>query len=152
MLKPWSKNLVTFHAASEFLHLSTEIRYLLSHRVNARSVLSRYPSPTAKDMAGFSKVQQACAVARSDRFDYIWIDSCCIDKTSSAELSEAINLMYHWYKEAQVCYTYLADVQYQGEIPENELYFTESRWLIRGVDAARVTCPVMQGILRLGLG
>jgi hypothetical protein len=33
-----------------------------------------------------------------------------IDKTSSAELSEAINSMFRWYQEAEVCYAYLADV------------------------------------------
>ncbi|KIK22946.1 hypothetical protein PISMIDRAFT_101515, partial [Pisolithus microcarpus 441] len=38
------------------------------------------------------------------------IDTCCIDKQSSAELSEAINLMYWWYQNAQICYVYLNDV------------------------------------------
>jgi hypothetical protein len=31
-----------------------------------------------------------------------WIDSCCIDKTSSSELSEAINSMFNWYRNSQV--------------------------------------------------
>jgi hypothetical protein len=33
-----------------------------------------------------------------------------MDKTSSGELSEAINSMYRWYQQAEVCYAYLADV------------------------------------------
>jgi hypothetical protein len=44
------------------------------------------------------------------RSSWQWIDSCCIDKTSSAELSEAINSMFRWYQNAQVCYAYLSDV------------------------------------------
>jgi hypothetical protein len=36
--------------------------------------------------------------------------ACCIDKSSSAELSEAINSMFAWYRNAKVCYVYLEDV------------------------------------------
>ncbi|KAI0649835.1 heterokaryon incompatibility protein-domain-containing protein [Trametes meyenii] len=56
------------------------------------------------------KVRQFCKVARDEGFSLAWIDSCCINKTSSAELSEAINSMYEWYRRATVCYAYLADV------------------------------------------
>ena len=42
------------------------------------------------------KIRDACKVARDTGYRYLWIDSCCIDKTSSAELSEAINSMYEW--------------------------------------------------------
>ena len=38
------------------------------------------------------------------------VDTCCIDKTSSADLSEAINSMYRWYGKADVYYAYLSDV------------------------------------------
>ncbi|KAH6714351.1 hypothetical protein BKA61DRAFT_632289 [Leptodontidium sp. MPI-SDFR-AT-0119] len=43
------------------------------------------------------KIEGVCGIAVSDGFEYIWIDTCCIDKTSSAELSEAINSMFRWY-------------------------------------------------------
>src|SRR5262245_22765266 len=59
---------------------------------------------------GYEKVKRCCSVAKANGFKYVWIDTCCIDKTSSAELSEAINSMYRWYQEAEVCYAYLADV------------------------------------------
>jgi hypothetical protein len=59
---------------------------------------------------GYEKVRKTCSVAAAHGFDYVWIDTCCIDKTSSAELSEAINSMYRWYQESGVCYAYLADV------------------------------------------
>lgn len=63
---------------------------------------------------GFAKVESVCALASSQRYAYIWIDTCCIDKTSSAELSEAINSMYSWYQRSSICYAYLVDVEYLG--------------------------------------
>ena len=59
---------------------------------------------------GFRKIHLACQQARRDRLSWCWVDTCCIDKSSSAELSEAINSMFNWYARAQVCYAYLADV------------------------------------------
>jgi hypothetical protein len=59
---------------------------------------------------GFMKIQQCCIQAVKDELDYVWIDTCCIDKTSSAELSEAINSMYRWYQISAICYVYLSDV------------------------------------------
>jgi len=58
---------------------------------------------------GLAKIIDSCQVAKDDGWDHIWIDTCCIDKASSAELSEAINSMFLWYAGAQVCYVFLAD-------------------------------------------
>jgi len=65
---------------------------------------------TAKERNAWSKVEQTCALARSQNIPFAWIDTCCIDKTSSAELTEAINSMFDWYKKAAICYTYLNDL------------------------------------------
>ncbi|KAJ5930995.1 hypothetical protein N7466_006488 [Penicillium verhagenii] len=54
----------------------------------------------AKSKTGFYKIENCCTFALASGFNYVWIDTCCIDKTSSAELSEAINSMYRWYEEA----------------------------------------------------
>lgn len=67
------------------------------------------PSIWDNDRGLSDKVRNACQVAREDGFQYIWIDSCCIDKTSSSELSESINSMFAWYGDAEVCYAFLAD-------------------------------------------
>jgi hypothetical protein len=67
------------------------------------------PIPT-KEKAGYKKIKSACTIATQHSLKYIWINTCCIDKTSSAELTESINSMYKWYQEAQICYVYLADV------------------------------------------
>ncbi|KAE8423525.1 ankyrin repeat-containing domain protein [Aspergillus pseudocaelatus] len=87
-----------------------------------------------KQKSGYDKVQRCCHLARTEGFDYVWIDSCCIDKTSSAELSEAINSMYRWYQEAEVCYAYLADVP-------SRKGFKESRWFTRGWTLQELIAP-----------
>ncbi|KAF6807564.1 het domain-containing protein, partial [Colletotrichum sojae] len=60
--------------------------------------------------AGFDKIVQRARVARDRGLQYVWVDTCCIDKTSSAELSEAINSMYQWYSAAEACFAFLSDV------------------------------------------
>jgi hypothetical protein len=59
---------------------------------------------------GFQKIVRCYAKAKSEGHRYVWIDTCCIDKSGSAELSEAINSMFRWYREADICYAYLDDV------------------------------------------
>jgi len=59
---------------------------------------------------GYRKILQSCEQAQKDGYGWLWVDTCCIDKRSSAELSEAINSMYRWYENAKVCYAYLHDV------------------------------------------
>ncbi|KAH7035693.1 heterokaryon incompatibility protein-domain-containing protein, partial [Microdochium trichocladiopsis] len=65
-----------------------------------------------KDSTGYKKIQQACRLARrrKEPLQYCWVDTCCIDKSSSAELSEAINSMYAWYQNAAICLAYLEDM------------------------------------------
>lgn len=43
------------------------------------------------------------------------LDTCCIDKRSSAELSEAINSMYSWYENSLVCLVILEDVTFTSQ-------------------------------------
>ncbi|KAI8313678.1 Vegetative incompatibility protein HET-E-1 [Colletotrichum sp. SAR11_59] len=52
-------------------------------------------------MKGFRKIRKTCRVAAREGIKYAWVDTCCIDKTNSAELSEAINTMYKWYQNAK---------------------------------------------------
>ena len=59
---------------------------------------------------GYKKIQETCQQAKKDGYEWVWVDTCCIDKRSSAELSEAINSMYRWYENSRVCYAYLYDV------------------------------------------
>ncbi|KAL4076540.1 heterokaryon incompatibility protein-domain-containing protein [Scleroderma yunnanense] len=59
---------------------------------------------------GYKKILDSCSQAKRDGYEWLWVDTCCIDKRSSAELSEAINSMYRWYEHSGVCYAYLHDV------------------------------------------
>ena len=58
---------------------------------------------------GYQKILNSCKQAK-DKYKWLWIDTCCIDKRSSAELSEAINSMFRWYENSRVCYAYLHDL------------------------------------------
>lgn len=87
--------------------------------------------PYAKDMPGYQKILKCCEQAVKVGFQWTWIDTCCIDKSSSAELSEAINSMFTWYWEAETCYAYLVDVgprHHDGTTSD----FANSRWFRRG--------------------
>jgi hypothetical protein len=97
-----------------------------------------------KDKGGYSKITSCCALAASDGWKYVWIDTCCIDKTSSAELSEAINSMFEWYKNAAVCYAYLADI-FSPEVYDlhKDSGFQESRWFTRGWTLQELLAPSM---------
>ena len=88
------------------------------------------------------KIRRACEVARADGYEYIWIDSCCIDKSSSSELSEAINSMYAWYRGAHVCYAYLADVPAGDNHRGRTSWFRKSRWLRRGWTLQELIAPL----------
>lgn len=57
----------------------------------------------------YTKITEFCRLALDMGLDYAWIDTCCINKESSAELSKAINSMWHWYKNSTVCIAYLSD-------------------------------------------
>ncbi|KAI6142970.1 heterokaryon incompatibility protein-domain-containing protein, partial [Pisolithus tinctorius] len=63
-----------------------------------------------RERYGYQKIIKSCEQAKKDGYEWLWVDTCCIDKRSSSELSEAINSMYRWYRNAQVCYAYLNDV------------------------------------------
>ena len=93
---------------------------------------------------GYEKIRSCCALAAAGGYEYVWIDTCCIDKTSSAELSEAINSMYRWYHEAQVCYAYLSDfcIDYRALWrPDVEVEFGKSRWFTRGWTLQELLAP-----------
>lgn len=82
------------------------------------------------DRTGYDKILRCARQALSDGWDWVWIDTCCIDKSSSAELSEAINSMYQWYKAAAVCYAYLSDVSrtYVDDVSGANEETTEQLW------------------------
>lgn len=110
---------------------------ILSHRWSKDEITYQdlEASTEAKERKeGFKKVRQCCAKAKADGFDYVWIDTCCINKESSAELSEAINSMFNWYHQAERCYAHLADVPSKST-------FKESEWFTRGWTLQELLAP-----------
>ncbi|KJK63786.1 Uncharacterized alpha/beta hydrolase domain DUF2235 [Aspergillus parasiticus SU-1] len=119
----WEKEEVTFQ---EMIHIDEKIR----------------------SKAGYKKIERFCARAHRDDLEYAWVDTCCINKESSAELSEAINSMFRWYERAKKCYAYLSDAKFetiehsawfqrgwtlQELLAPREVYFLDSDW-ITGID------------------
>jgi len=87
--------------------------------------------------AGYRKIAETCDQALKDGYHYAWIDACCIDITSSAELTEAINSMFGWYRASQVCYAYLSDflldmADVSSQQDQFDANFRQCRWFTRG--------------------
>jgi len=121
----WGNEEVTFQ---EYLLATSPQLHSHSH--------SQAQAQEIKRKAGFSKILGACSRAKQDRLQYLWCDTNCIDKRSSAELSEAINSMYAWYRDSVVCYAYLADVDHNDNGS-----FAKSRWFTRGWTLQELLAP-----------
>lgn len=98
--------------------------------------------------AGYRKLTFCGAQAASDSLQHFWVDTCCIDKSSSAELTEAINSMFRWYQNAAQCYVYLVDVSTGAgsrvEKPPGASWtaaFRKSRWFSRGWTLQELLAP-----------
>ena len=97
--------------------------------------------PASHSKAGFRKIWYTCRQAELDGYGFVWVDTVCIDKSSSTELSEAIQSMFAWYRKAKVCYAYLVDIGVQhAEIPVKD-DFTQSRWFTRAWTLQELIAP-----------
>jgi hypothetical protein len=90
---------------------------------------------------GWQKILAACHQTRADHLNYVWIDTCCIDKKSSAELSEAINSMFLWYRKAAICYAYLFDLPSKCSRLEQQAALSSCRWFTRGWTLQELIAP-----------
>ncbi|KAI0873910.1 hypothetical protein GGS24DRAFT_461623 [Hypoxylon argillaceum] len=127
----------------EFIGSSLPPYTILSHTWGVEEVtLQDLPKVGLTRLVGFRKLQYLCDQTRQDGFQYTWVDTCCIDRRSSAELSEAINSMYQWYSKAKVCYVYLCDVHYtEGEDIDPTSAFYHSRWFARSWTLQELIAP-----------
>ncbi|KAI0973086.1 heterokaryon incompatibility protein-domain-containing protein [Xylaria arbuscula] len=114
---------------------------ILSHTWGDEEVTFRHmpsgPAMTCIGKKGFTKIAETCRLAQEHNLEYVWIDTCCIDKSSSAELSESINSMFKWYENAAVCYVFLSDLV--GEISFES--FATCRWWTRGWTLQELLAP-----------
>ncbi|KAK7975764.1 purine and uridine phosphorylase [Apiospora arundinis] len=126
----------------------------IKHRMAYQSVHSSWLGRSIRQKPGFSKVRDSAALAKAEGYGHIWIDTCCIDKSSSAELSEAINSIFRYYRDSAVCYVYLIDVEtntstedsreedldgtFEEELEES---LRRSRWFTRGWMLQELVAP-----------
>ena len=103
---------------------------------------------TAASKRGYYKISFCIRQAQRDKLGHFWVDTCCIDRSNSAELSEAINSMFRWYANAEKCYVYLSDVS--QSLPGStsldsrgswEHDFLASRWFTRGWTLQELLAP-----------
>ena len=132
----------------EFFDSDTPPYAILSHRWEGKEVaFHEFEAAKERDAPEFSKIKNFCSfVSRQPgpyvhaKPEWVWVDTCCIDKKSSAELSEAINSMFQWYKRASVCYAYLSSVNARpGKVQEQQ--FRESPWFTRGWTLQELIAP-----------
>jgi Heterokaryon incompatibility protein (HET)/NACHT domain len=97
---------------------------------------------------GFKKIEYCRKQAALHDLRYFWVDTCCIDQSNSAQLTEAINSMFSWYQKSEKCYVYLSDVSfdishqdYQNPKPEWQAAFKKSRWFTRGWTLQELIAP-----------
>jgi hypothetical protein len=119
---------------------------ILSHRWgddNEEVTFQEMQQKTGTTKTGYDKIIACANQAKEDGLQFIWVDTCCIDKTSSTELSEAINSMWRWYLESDVCYAFLNDVPASTSISTmaESIAFGESKWFKRGWTLQELLAP-----------
>lgn len=137
---------------AEFVGLEVPPYAILSHTwVTGQEVTfqdMRSPAgldPTAPSKSRWDKIDRTCRQAARDGLKYAWVDTCCIDKSSSAELSEAINSMFRWYKRAAVCYVFLSDLAHfawSEDAGELQASVEHCRWFSRSWTLQELIAPL----------
>lgn len=101
-----------------------------------------------RTISGYKKLRFCAEQAAQDRLQHFWVDTCCIDKSNSVELQEAITSMFSWYQNASKCYVYLSDVSITKRKASNESSeftwepaFRASRWFTRGWTLQELLAP-----------
>ncbi|ETN44126.1 uncharacterized protein HMPREF1541_10676 [Cyphellophora europaea CBS 101466] len=100
---------------------------------------------TAASKSGFEKLQFCAKQAADDHLEHFWVDTCCINKTDSTEVTYAITSMFRWYRDAAMCYVYLSDVTASTQDSANDQdcweLFRKSRWFTRGWTLQELLAP-----------
>ncbi|TVY12599.1 Vegetative incompatibility protein HET-E-1, partial [Lachnellula arida] len=134
---------------TEFFESDIPKYAILSHRWAAEEVTFKdWLDGTSKSKAGYGKIRFCGEQARRDGLQYFWVDTCCIDKSSSTELAEAINSMFRWYQKAAICYVYFSDVSKRKRKANDtsaecvwESAFRDSEWFTRGWTLQELIAP-----------
>ncbi|KAF8845519.1 HET-domain-containing protein [Paxillus ammoniavirescens] len=120
----------------------------ISHRwgeakdeVSFQDILQHQTPQSVKNKPGFAKILGCSEQTKKHGLNYIWIDTCCIDKTDNTELQEAINSMWDWYQDCDRCFVYMNDVR-SGQNPDaDDSDFSRSQWFRRGWTLQELLAP-----------
>ncbi len=96
---------------------------------------------TGSGKPGYDKLHFCAVQAKNDGLGFCWIDTCCIDKTNAAELTESINSMFRWYQNAIKCYVFLADISTSMSEDNRDSQLRNSRWFTRGWTLQELIAP-----------
>ncbi|KAH7145566.1 heterokaryon incompatibility protein-domain-containing protein [Dactylonectria estremocensis] len=143
----WLVDVDTFRL--KYFHDPPHQYAILSHTWGGNEVVFKDMDdiPRARQKDAWLKIQLTCDEARKNMLPYAWIDSCCIDKSSSAELSEAINSMLEWYRQSTCCYAYLEDfnlpLKQNADTISRAAFdqLTQCRWFTRGWTLQELIAP-----------
>lgn len=137
-----------------FLYGNTPPYAILSHTWGEGEVTFQdvtLPHPDLGTKRGWLKIVgfRDAIIAKSNLLkspvQYVWVDTCCIDKTSSSELSEAINSMFRWYRESVICFALLEDVALPTKDDSSVRTvgddFEQARWFTRGWTLQELLAP-----------
>jgi hypothetical protein len=128
---------------TEYFGTTTPPYAIASHRwiAGAEAMLEDIRQGKKTDSAGYRKVQGFVAYlkAHMPSVKWLWIDTCCIRQISDRELSEAINSMFRWYRNAEVCLAYLHDVPTADDGSKLE----DSVWFRRGWTLQELLAPTL---------
>ncbi|CAE7205771.1 hypothetical protein PTNB73_07222 [Pyrenophora teres f. teres] len=114
------------------------------HEATFQDVINCTTTKSTPGGPAFDKLLFCSDQAKRDRLQYLWVDTCCIDKSSSAELSEAINCMYSWYQRSTKCYVLLTDVSIHldnNDLDYRDSQLRQSRWFTRGWTLQELLAP-----------
>ncbi|KAH7403111.1 heterokaryon incompatibility protein-domain-containing protein [Cadophora sp. MPI-SDFR-AT-0126] len=128
----------------EFFESNIPAYVVLSHTWGAKNdevTFTDFIGGIWRTKPGAAKLLFCAKQAARDGYLYFWIDSCCINKANHTELSEAINSMFRWYRDAKRCYVYLSDVPPPSENPLWQSAFDRSLWFTRGWTLQELLAP-----------
>jgi hypothetical protein len=123
----------------EFIGRNIPKYAILSHTWEEEEVSFKDMSDSScHNKKGYRKITTTCQMASQAGYCYVWIDTCCIDKSSSAELTEAINSMYRWYQRSEICYVFLSDLPGSASL---DTTLQHCRWFTRGWTLQELIAP-----------
>ena len=84
--------------------------------------------------SSYSKLRNCLDQAQKIGLAWVWIDTVCMDRTSHAALTNALNSMFRWYQRASICFAYLGDVHGVGDL-------SAARWFKHGWTLQELLAP-----------